>query len=55
MNQLKKTVYFFLIFSISLLGFGCVKKHYTTQSKANTYNDYKATKYKMKNKPARRK
>jgi hypothetical protein len=50
MNQLKKTLYSFIIIGLTFFGTSCTKTHYTTQSKANTYNDYKATKYNMKNK-----
>lgn len=50
MNQLKKILYSLIVIGLTFLGTGCTKTYYTTQSKASTYNDYKATKYNMKNK-----
>jgi hypothetical protein len=54
MNQLRKSVLRCILVVFAASAFNCTPTHYTTQSKANTFNDYKAAKYDMKNKKKKR-
>jgi hypothetical protein len=54
MNQLKKALLKSLVIIFSAYGISCTPTHYTTQSKASSFNDYKSAKYNMKNKKKKR-
>jgi hypothetical protein len=54
MDQLYKYLLRSLLFLFTASVINCTPTHYTTQSKANTFNDYKSAKYDMKNKKKKR-